>query len=98
MKKIFSKINQAIKTSLPYTALLAVILGFVNLILINKAQSDIEYTYSRVDAVESAIKNIDIDYDNSDIISDIRKAHNSIVRHIDDAEEELKANIIIWGH
>jgi hypothetical protein len=97
MKKFFSKINQAIKVSLPYTALIAVILGIINLVLINKAQSDIEYTYSRVDDVESAIQNINTDYDNSDVISNIRKAHNSIINHIDDAQRRLSSDIIIFG-
>ena len=98
MKKVFSKIHQIIKASLPYTALLALIIGVVNIVLISKAQSDIEYTYNRVDEVESAVQNISTDYDNSDVISNIRQAHNSIVRHIDDAEDNLRRNIIIWGN
>ena len=98
MKKFFSKIHQIIKASLPYTALLALIIGVVNIVLISKAQSDIEYTYNRVDEVESAVQNISTDYDNSDVISNIRQAHNSIVRHIDDAEDKLRRNIIIWGN
>ena len=98
MKKFFSKIHQIIKASLPYTALLALIIGVVNIVLISKAQSDIEYTYNRVDEVESAVQNISTDYDNSDVISNIRQAHNSIVRHMDDAEDNLRRNIIIWGN
>lgn len=98
MNSIISKINRLIKVSLPYTALLALIIGVVNLVLINKAQSDIEYTYSRVGDVESAIQNINTDYDNSDIIDNIRQAHNSIVRKIDDAEDNLRRNIIIYGN
>lgn len=97
MKKFFSKIHQIIKASLPYTALLALIIGVVNIVLISKAQSDIEYTYNRVDEVESAVQNISTDYDNSDVISNIRQAHNSIVRHIDDAEDNLRRNIILFG-
>ena len=105
MKKFFSKIHQIIKASLPYTALLALIIGVVNNVLISKAQSDIEYTYNRVDdtynrvdEVVSAVQNISTDYDNSDVISNIRQAHNSIVRHIDDAEDNLRGAIIIWGN
>ena len=105
MKKFLSKIDQVLKASLPYTALLALIIGVVNIVLISKAQSDIskaqsdiEYTYNRVDEVESAVQNISTDYDNSDVISNIRQAHNSIVRHIDDAEDNLRRNIIIWGN
>lgn len=97
MKKFFPKIHQIIKASLPYTALLALIIGVVNIVLISKAQSDIEYTYNRVDEVESAVQNISTDYDNSDVISNIRQAHNSIVRHIDDAEDNLRRNIILFG-
>lgn len=97
MKKFLSKIDQVIKASLPYTALLALIIGVVNIVLISKAQSDIEYTYNRVDEVESAVQNISTDYDNSDVISNIRQAHNSIVRHIDDSEDNLRRNIILFG-
>lgn len=97
MKKFFSKINQVIKLSLPYTALLAVILGVVNLVLINKAQSDIEYTYSRVDDVESAVKRINTDYDNSDVINLIKRSHNDIVDEIYSAQRKLSSDIIIFG-
>lgn len=97
MKEFFSKVNQVIKASVPYTALLAVIIGIVNLFLINKAQSDIEYTYSRVDDVESAVQNINTDYDNSEIVSIIGRAHNSIINHIDDAESNINSNIMIWS-
>ena len=88
MKKFLSKIDQVIKASLPYTALLALIIGVVNTILISKAESDIEETCDRVDDVEYKVQN------NND---DIMQAHNSIVRHIDDAENNLGKKIIIWG-
>ena len=98
MKKFLSKIDRVFKMALPYTALLAVILGIVNLIYLNKVQDDVEYTYSRIDDVESAVNNISTDYDNSDVINNIRQAHNSIIRKIDDAEDNLRRNIIIWGN
>ena len=98
MKKFFSKVNQVIKYSLPYTALLAVVLGVVNLVLINRAQSDIEYTCSRVDDVESAVHSINTDYDNSDIINIIKSAHDDIVDEINSAKRSLSSDIIIWGH
>ena len=97
MKEFFSKVNQVIKASVPYTALLAVIIGIVNLFLINKAQSDIEYTYGRVDDVESAVQSINTDYDNSDVISNIEDACYSIINHIDDAESNINRNIMIWS-
>ncbi len=88
MKKFFSKIHQIIKASLPYTALLALIIGVVNIVLISNAESKIEETCNRVDDVEYKVRN------NND---DIMQAHNSIVSHIDDAEDNLRRNIIIWG-
>ena len=88
MKKFLSKIDQVIKASLPYTALLALIIGVVNTILISKVESDIEETCDRVDDVEYKVRN------NND---DIMRAHNSIVSHIDDAENNLGKKIIIWG-
>ena len=98
MKKALSKIGLGIKASTPYMSFLAVLLGLVNLYYLNKVQSDVEYTYNRVDDVESAVNNISTDYDNSDVINSIRQAHNSIVRKIDDAEDNLRRNIIIWGN
>ena len=71
MKKFFSKIHQIIKASLPYTALLALIIGVVNIVLISNAESKIEETCDRVDDVEYKVRN------NND---DIMRAHNSIVR------------------
>lgn len=97
MKSFFSKVDKIIKVSLPYTALLAVILGVVNLFLINKAQSDIEYTYSRVDEVEAAVNSINTDYDNSDVINLIRRSHNDIVDEINSAERKITSDIIIFG-
>ena len=88
MKKFFSKIHQIIKASLPYTALLALIIGVVNIVLISNAESKIEETCDRVDDVEYKVRN------NND---DIMRAHNSIVSHIDDAENSLGKKIIIWG-
>ena len=52
MKKFLSKIDQVIKASLPYTALLALIIGVVNIVLISNAESKIEETCDRVDDVE----------------------------------------------
>lgn len=104
MKEFFSKVNQVIKASVPYTALLAVIIGIVNLIVlyntksdISDIESDVEYTYSRLDDVESAVQNINTDYDNSEIVSIIGRAHNSIINHIDDAESNINSNIMIWS-
>lgn len=95
MKEFFSKIDQLMKASLPYTALLAVILGFINLNLIKKAQSDIDSTYSRVDEIESAVlNNNNTDY----VISNIEDAYCQIIDRIDDAEDNLRSNIMIWGH
>ena len=95
MKEFFSKIDQLMKASLPYMALLAVILGFINLNLIKKAQSDIDSTYSRVDEIESAVlNNNNTDY----VISNIEDAYCQIIDRIDDAEDNLRSNIMIWGH
>lgn len=97
MKELISKIDRLVKVSLPYTALLAVILGIVNMVLICNAQSDIEYTYSRVDEVENAVNNITTDYDNSDVINLIKRSHNDIVDEINSAERKLASDIIIFG-
>ena len=86
MKKLLTKIDKALKAVLPYTALLAVLLGVVNLIYLKDIQNDVEYTYSRVDDVETAINNISTDYDNSDVINMIKRSHNSIVNEINEAE------------
>ena len=98
MKKLLTKINKAFKAVLPYTALLAVLLGVVNLIYLKDIQDDVEYTYSRIDDVETAINNISTDYDNSDVINMIKRSHNSIVNEINEAERKLSSDIIIFGN
>jgi Na+/H+ antiporter NhaB len=98
MKKLLTKIDKALKAVLPYTALLAVLLGVVNLIYLKDIQNDVEYTYSRVDDVETAINNISTDYDNSDVINMIKRSHNSIVNEINEAERKLSSDIIIFGN
>lgn len=97
MKKFFSKIDRFIKVSLPYTTLLAVILGVVNLVLIYKAKSDIEYTYYRVNDIESSIQDINNDYDNSDVINHIKRSHDDIVDEINSAKRSLSSEIIIYS-
>ena len=98
MKKIFNKINQVIKLSFPYTALLALIVGIVNIVLISKAQSDIEYTYNRVDDVESAIQNINNDYDNSDVLDMIKEHHNRVINEIDSEASSIKSTVRLWSN
>lgn len=98
MKKLLTRIDNVFKAVLPYTAFLAVVLGVVNLIYLKDVQDDVEYTYNRVDDLESAINNISMDYDNSDVIDMIKRSHNSIVDEINEAERKLSSDIIIFGN
>ncbi|MBO4891965.1 MAG: hypothetical protein J5502_05105 [Prevotella sp.] len=98
MKKLLTRIDNVFKAVLPYTAFLAVVLGVVNLIYLKDVQDDVEYTYNRVDDLESAINNISMDYDNSDVINMIKRSHNSIVNEINEAERKLSSDIIIFGN
>lgn len=98
MKKLLTRIDHVFKAVLPYTAFLAVVLGVVNLIYLKDVQDDVEYTYNRVDDLESAINNISMDYDNSDVIDMIKRSHNSIVNEINEAERKLSSDIIIFGN
>lgn len=98
MKKQLTRIDNVFKAVLPYTAFLAVVLGVVNLIYLKDVHDDVEYTYNRVDDLESAINNISMDYDNSDVINMIKRSHNSIVNEINEAERKLSSDIIIFGN
>jgi hypothetical protein len=98
MEKFFSKINQVMKASLPYTALLAVILGFINLGLIKKAQSDIDYIDIRMNDIESAVQDINADFDNTDVINSIEDACYSIVSRIEDAESSIERTVRLWSN
>lgn len=97
MKNFFLKVNIIIKASLPYTALLAVVLGAVNIVFICKVKSDIEYTYDKVCEVESTVHNINNDYDNSDVIDMIRNHHNKVMQEIEDAAFDIERAIRIWS-
>lgn len=98
MKKFFVKMDSFIKAIMPYTSVIAIIIGVMNLVYIKQAQDDISYVQGQVDDVKDDVKNISTDYDNSDVISTIQRAHNSIIGQIEDSEDNLKRQIIIWGN
>ncbi len=98
MKKFFVKMDSFIKAIMPYTSVIAIIIGVMNLVYIKQAQDDISYVQGQVDDVKDDVKNISTDYDNSDVISTIQRAHSSIIGQIEDSEDNLKRQIIIWGN
>ncbi len=98
MKKFFVKMDSFIKAIMPYTSVIAIIIGVMNLVYIKQAQDDISYVQGQVDDVKDDVNNISTDYDNSDVISTIQRAHSSIIGQIEDSEDNLKRQIIIWGN
>lgn len=98
MKKFFVKMDSFIKAIMPYTSVIAIVIGVMNLVYIKQAQDDISYVQGQVDDVKDDVKNISTDYDNSDVISTIQRAHSSIIGQIEDSEDNLKRQIIIWGN
>lgn len=97
MNNFFFKINSFVKAIMPYTSIIAIVIGVINIVCIKQAQDDISYVQSQVDDVEHAVNNISTDYDNSDVINTIKRAHNNIIGKIDDSEDNIKRSIIIWS-
>ncbi len=98
MKRILFKIHTTLKEIMPYMAIVAIFLGILNLIYIRETQNDISYVESRIDDVKDDINNISTDYDNSDVITTIKRAHNNIVNEIEESERHIVSQMIIWGN
>lgn len=72
---------------MPYMSLIAVVLCLLNLVYIARVESDITEIRDEIYDVRRAVSNISMDYDNSDVI-----------RAIEDAESNIRRNIIIWSN
>lgn len=100
MKNILSKINSFIKVIMPYTSIIAIIIGVMNIVFIKQAQDDIRQTQeeisnvrSQVNHIENAVNNISMDYDNSDVLNLINQSHKKIMERIDDVQSDLEWEI-----
>lgn len=98
LRLIDGKISKCFKVLMPYMSLIAVILcletvglSLINLVYLNKIQSDVQNLQYSVD-------NIKIDYDNSDVINAIEDAEGNIIGSVEDAENNIRRNLIIWGN
>lgn len=91
VKKYLGKIGKGVSYLMPYMSLIAVILCTINLLYISRVQSEI-------DDLDYAIDHIDTNYDNSDVINAIEEAEGNVNSNIEDAEDNLRRHIIIWGN
>ena len=98
IKPIGSKIGTCIKGLMPYMSLIAVVLCLLNLAFIAKIEADISEVRDEIYSVHWAVNNISMDYDNSDVIRAIEDAEGSIIGSVEDAENNISRNIIIWGN
>lgn len=91
VKPIGDKISTGFKILMPYMSLIAVVLCLINLIYMAKIQSDIK-------DLQYSVENINTDYDNSDVINAIKDAEGNIMGSVEDAESNIRRNLIIWSN
>lgn len=109
LKPIFSKVCTGFKFLMPYMSLIAVVLCLLNFLFLVKIQSDIEDIQYRMDNINHSVRNISTHYDNSDVIRAIEAAEKSIngsidiygisiEENIDEAEKNIRSEIMIRNH
>lgn len=76
------KISTGFKVLVPYMSLIAVVLCLINLIYMAKIQSDIK-------DLQSSVENVNIHYDDSDVINAIEDAESNIIDSVEDAEDNI---------
>ena len=91
LKPIGNKTMIGFKALMPYMSLVAVILCLINLFYLAKIQSDIN-------DLHYSVNNINTDYDNTDVINAIENAEGNIIGSVEDAESNIRRNLIIWGN
>lgn len=98
VKLIIGKISKGFNKLMPYMSLIAVVFGIVNLCFLIKIQMDVEDVQDNVENVDYTVRNISMDYDNSDVISAIEDAETNIIGSVEDAESDIKNHIMIWSN
>lgn len=98
MKNFLSKINTFLKSCVPVLLLLAVILGIVNLVYMNKVESDVETVQSEVNSVKREVNNMSTDVDNSEVLNAIDDAESNIEGSVDAAARKIQGSIMIWSN
>lgn len=98
VKLIIDSISKGFKGLMPYMSLIAVVLCIVNLCLLIKIQLDVRDVQDNVDNVDYTVRNISMDYDNSDVISAIEDAESNIIGSVEDAESNIKNHVMIWSN
>lgn len=91
LRPIGNKTMIGFKALMPYMSLVAVILCLINLFYLAKIQSDIN-------DLHYSVNNINTDYDNTDVINAIENAEGNIIGSVEDAESNIRRNLIIWGN
>lgn len=95
--KFFKSLHKVICNLTPYFALAAFALLVVNFIDTQKVKKQISSIQSEVSDIEYSINSLDTDYDNSDVIEEIKSAVWDIENEIDAAKRDIETSIMIWN-
>lgn len=53
---------------------------------------------SDIKGLQYSVENINTDYDNSDVINAVEDAEGIIIGSVEDAESNIRRNLVIWGN
>jgi len=85
-----NNVGKVFKILMPYMSLIAVALCLVNLLYLSKLDSDLKM-------LDNSVQSINTDYDDSDVIDAIENAESNIEGSIEEAKDNIRHNLILWG-
>ena len=91
MEKILSKLNEVLKSMMPFMVLIAILLGIANLIFINKVEKDLAETKKEVVTVEDAV--YEMTEEDPSLFAGSRTKLYQILNRIDEAEDNIRDDI-----
>lgn len=98
MKNKLLKINDFLKSCVPLLLVVGIALGVVNLVYINKLESNIDTIKSNVNSVKRDVNNISVESDDSEVLNAIDDAKSSVESSIDGATRRIQSSIIVWSN
>ena len=95
--RVFQNIHNVFRNLTPYLIITAIAFLVLNYLETQKVREQISNISRDVSSLENEISSISLDYDNSDVISEIEDATYQILTEINSAESHIESTIMIWN-
>ncbi len=95
--KFFKSLHKVICNLTPYFALAVFIMLVIIFIDTQKIKQQIGFIQRDINSLEYSVNSLDTDYDNSDVIDEIKSAVWDIENEIDAAKSDIETSIMIWN-